>query len=247
MSDEKYEEFTLDCPLVMNKERVLTDSQIKDCEEHNIELSVKDKNMIVRHAIALKGNEFYKGCYLPTNELEKCYKEWEGTLHDINHMGTTHIMGLGASSDIRFFVGYQDNIKYNSETKLVAMDIHIDEQTQYGKTWEAYVNLCEKAGKVANVSVTFLAQRGSAKAKDIVSNYSELGFKGDETVIYIKNIRPKALSTVLRGACSDDKGCGIGKVSQNSEGGTPNEETNKQYEQEKQKLIKELKKLDKEE
>lgn len=265
---EEYEEFTLEIPLTeyqkeekkielsttSNDVKELTDpKEIEEADNKRLEMekSQSESNMITQHAVALKGNEFYKDCYLPASELEKAHKGWEGTLHDINHMGTTHLMGLGASSDIRFFVGYQDNVKYNPETKQVAMDIHVDENTQYGKTWKSYVNLCKKAGRVANVSVTFLAKRGTAKAKEIVHSYEDLGYKGDETITYIKDIRPVALSTVLKGACSDDKGCGIGKCPvQNSEESVTPEENNKQdedYEKERKKLIEELKKLDKEE
>jgi hypothetical protein len=267
---EEYIQFTLDCPLVEYKSekkielkddkciciKELTDpKEIEEAEKKREEFLKNQKTeMINQTAIALKGDEFYKECYLPASELEKAYKGWEGTLHDINHMGTTHLMGLGVTSDIRYFVGYQDNVKYDPETKKVAMDIHVDEQTQYGKTWKAYVNLCKKAGRVANVSVTFLAKRGTAKAKDIVYNYNELGFKGEETVTYIKDIKPVALSTVLKGACSDDKGCGIGQcpVQQSEESVTSTKtdkeiQAEKEYEQEKQKLIEELKKLDKEE
>jgi len=57
-------------------------------------------------AVALIGDRFYHGAFVPAVELEKAHKGWENTLHDISHMGTTHIQGLTATSDILYFVGY---------------------------------------------------------------------------------------------------------------------------------------------
>ena len=254
--EEKYELFTLE-PSGYIQVSLVTDDIMASCNCDKTELKSGEKidsngDTVVR-AIALKGDEFYHDCYLPSFELEKTHKGWEGTLSDLNHMGTTHLMGLGATSDIRFFVGYQDNVVYNPENKTVAMDMHIDEQTLYGKTWKTYVNLCKKAGKTPNVSVSFFAKRGIAKAKDIIYNYEERGYKGDESVTYVKDIHPVALSTVLKGACSDDKGCGINNCSVSSKESVISEKTQeeiqkeKDYEILKQKLIDDLRKMDKEE
>lgn len=243
--DEEYENFTLYCDLTE-----ITPASLVTAET----MSEEGINKSTYRAVALKGDEFYQGIYLPVTELEKAYTGWNGTLHDINHMGTSHPMGLSVMADIRYFVGYQDNVKFDAKTKTIAMDIHIDKDTLYGKTWLSYVSLCKKAGQTPNVSVTFAAQRGVGKAKDVVFNYADYGFKGDESIVYIKDIRPIALSTVLKGACSDDKGCGINgcSVKPETEGSVTSEkteeeiQTEKDYEEEKQKLIEQLKKLDKE-
>ena len=91
------------------------------------------------------------------------------------------------------------------------MDIHPDLETRYGKDWNAFVNLCEKAGRVPNVSVSFLGQRKRVRAGDLPKgvNYSAYGYGKDDMVSYIYDIRPQALSTVLRGLCDDKQGCGI--------------------------------------
>jgi hypothetical protein len=250
MDNGEYEEFQLNCSLVEYEVPKKEKTTKKDDVEIKLEEKTNtDSGIITKHAIAVKGDNFYHGCYLPSKELERVHKQWNGTLHDINHMGTSHLMGLGIVPDIRFFVGYQDNVTYNSETKQVEMDIHIDENTLYGKAWKSYVTLCKKAGQTPNVSVTFMAQRGSGKAKDVVTNYAEYGYKGDETVTYIKDMKPIALSTVLKGACSDKEGCGIesSNTSDMSETESDKEQKIKDYEEEKRKLIEELKKLDKEE
>lgn len=244
MSDE-YEIFTCESGRLTVCTSCATEETICEMENKQTDLNTYKATMI-------KGNDFYHGCYLPANELEKAYSGWEGTLHDINHMGTTHLMGLGATSDIRFFVGYQDNVKYDPDKKVATCDVHVDENTQYGKTQKAYLNLCKKAGQTPNVSVTFLAKRGVAKAKDMISNYSEFGYKETDNITYIKDIKPVAMSTVLQGVCDDKKGCGIQNKCSAKESVIPEktEEEIKQeklYEEERQKLIEELKKLDKEE
>lgn len=243
--EEEYELFTCEVGS-------FTPCQSCSTVETICEMTEKETKTNQYHASMIKGDDFYHGCYLPASELEKAYSGWNGTLHDISHMGTTHLMGLGATSDIRFFTGYQDNVQYNPDTKIVTCDVYVDEDTQYGKTHIAYINLCEKAGQIPNVSVTFLAKRGVAKAKDIINNYSEFGYKENDNVTYIKDIQPVALSTVLRGVCDDKKGCGIKRNCSTKGSVTPEKseqeiEAEKVYEEERKKLIEELKRLDKEE
>jgi len=233
--NEEYKEFTFICPIT-------TYHAVKPIKQENNEDNKKviyKESDETRHAVAIIGDRFYKGKFLPAKELEKVYPKWKGTLHDINHMGTTHLMGLGVVSDIRFFVGYQKNVTYDSKTKKVSMDIKGNEKTLYGKAWRGYVNLCEEAGKIPNVSIAFQGKLGTMKAKDLPEdvNYSDYGLKEDDIIEYIYDIRPQALSTVHSGACNDEDGCGIG---------IKNCETDKcdlsdeDYEKRRQELIKKL-------
>ena len=234
MTDE-IKEFSFLVP--MNTTTVLSLSQEKGEE---LKPPTEDKT----RAVALIGDRFYHGAFVSAVELEKAYKGWENTLHDINHQGTTHIQGLTATSDILYFVGYNKNVTYDNESKSVSMDIEIDDNTQYAKAWHGYVSLCEKAGQTPNVSVNFRGKTKRVQAKELPEgvNFSELGLKPTDYVDYIYDIEPGALSTVYRGACSDSDGCGIGKCDCNRN--HTEEEINKEdalEQEEKEALIEWLK------
>jgi len=203
MSNDEVKEFS--CQTTMFVKR--TKDTKMDCADEQLSTSKSVK------AVALVGDRFYHGAFVPAVELEKAYKGWENTLHDINHQGTTHIQGLTATSDILYFVGYNKNVTYDNESKSVSMDIEIDDETFYAKAWRGYVSLCEKAGQTPNVSVNFRGKTKRVQAKELPEgvNFSELGLKPTDYVDYIYDIEPGALSTVYRGACSDSDGCGIGK------------------------------------
>jgi len=229
--NEEYQEFTLEFPMTKNPVIVtVEESDMKKTTTHS-------PNEGDVRAVGVIGDRFYQGKFLPAKELEKVYKSWERTLHDINHMGTTHLMGLGVTSDIRFFVGYQKNVTYDLETKKVSMDIHVNDGTLYAEAWRGYVNLCEEAGKIPNVSIAFLGKVGTMKAKDLPKgvNYSEYGLKENDIIEYIYDIRPQALSTVLKGACNDKDGCGIKSCKTDK-----NILSDEDYEKRRQELIKKL-------
>lgn len=129
----------------------------------------------------------------------------------------------------------------------MSMDIHYDESTQYGKATKAYVNLCEKAGQTPNVSVAFMAKTGTMKASDLPEsvNYTQYGLSADDEITYIYDVVPQALSTVLVGACSSDKGCGIGMAqTDKGESDLSDKELDK-IEKQKQAIIDWLKKEEK--
>ena len=235
--NNEYEEFSFTVQMFTKEQKIELDC--KDCNEQQYEIK---KN----HAVALIGDAFYHGAFLPAEELEKSYKGWENTLHDINHQGTTDVKGFFATSNILYFVGYNDNVTYNPETKAMEMDIHIVDKTHYASAWRGYVELCEKAGQVPNVSVAFLAKTKQVKASDLPEgvDYKACGYGEEDTVTYIYDIRPQALSTVFRGACDDKQGCGIGKSCSEDEEVTQEEQKNVTEEindEEKQAIIKWLK------
>lgn len=203
---EEYEEFTFDVPLT--RYDYINDTSIELQDTKNIK---NNPNTEVRTAIALIGDRFYKGSFFSADELEKAAPQWEGTLHDINHFGTTFGNGLRTQSNILYFVGWQDNIHYDKESKSVSMDIHADYDTYYGEAWKSYINLCEKAGQMPNVSISFLGKRKLVQAKNLPegSNYQAYGFGEEDYVSYIYDVIPQALSTVLKGICNNKQGCGI--------------------------------------
>lgn len=203
---EEYEEFTFEVPLT--RYDYINDTSIELQDTKNIK---NNPNTEVRTAVVLIGDRFYKGSFFSAAELEKVAPQWEGTLHDINHMGTTFGNGQRMQSNILYFVGWQDNVQYNKESKSVSMDIHADYNTYYGEAWKSYINLCEKAGQMPNVSISFLGKRKLVQARDLPagSNYKAYGYSEDDYVSYIYDVLPTALSTVLKGICNNKQGCGI--------------------------------------
>jgi len=209
--------------------------------------SQKDENgMITRRIVALKGNMFKKGRFMSASAIEKSIDSWNGTLHDINHFGTTHSLPFDTRPDIRFFVGYHDKAEYNAESKTATMNVHIDENTMYGKTWSSYVDLCAKAGRVPNVSVSILGKIEYVQAKNLPedANYKEFGYTEEDFVPCFTEVYPVACSTVLKGAWDEKDGCGIVPKQSTVPPVEADGENADKINEAKQKLIDELKKMD---
>ena len=206
---DEYKEFTFEVPL----QTVIVHKAIK---ELSTPLGEKG-NPEVRKTIAMIGDRFMRGEFFSAVELARSASYWESTLHDINHMGTTFRTGFSAQSNILYFVGWQDNVQYDHESKSLSMDIHPKLNTHFGKDWQAFIELCDEAGRTPNVSISFLARTKKVRASSLPegSNYSAHGYKADDMVTYIYDVRPRALSTVLEGLCNDKQGCGI-KTKNNS-------------------------------
>ncbi|MFW6121954.1 MAG: hypothetical protein ACOC80_13810 [Petrotogales bacterium] len=236
--NSEYEEFSYEVPLQITTEEVkVNNADGKDYQDQS--------KTITKHAVALIGDHYVasKNHFMPASTVEQSKGLWNKKLLDINHMGTTRITPLGVlGGDIRYFVGWQDNVQYDYDSKKLTMDIHIDRSTDYGNTLYNYINLCEKAGKIPNVSVSFFAKKKLVKATELPIDFQKYGLNKESYVYYMYDLKPRALSVVFEGAYSDKDGCGIGKSVDNGK-----EEPNKELEAEKQKLIEELKKLDNEE
>jgi len=155
---------------------------------------------------AIVGDRFMNGGFFPEEESERVYKNWEGTMHDINHEGTE-----APNGDILKFIGHHINVNHNSTTKEVTMEIKVNRNTMYAKAWEAYIETCELAGQIPNVSTTYLGNRKLVKAKDLPSgtDYKSEGFSDNDLVPVLTNVEPFCVSTVLRGRCNDKDGCGV--------------------------------------
>lgn len=202
-----------------------------------------------QRAIAMIGDTFYNGDFIAAKEIEKSLPAWEGTLHDINHKGTGYKMGgVSFEPDITFFVGWNSNAKFNSDSKTLSMDINIAGNTQYAAAWKGYVELCELSGQTPNVSVSFYGRTKRVRASDLPegTNYKAYGYSAEDMVWSVYDIRPVALSTVFHGACSDADGCGINKCSCESsiEEPTiniPSKEDEEKLQKEKDKIVEWLK------
>jgi len=234
--ESEYKEFSFMVTMSKTEEKI----DLSDCEDCEKEYEIKENR-----AVALVGDKFYHGSFLSADELKKAHKQWENTLHDINHQGTTDIKGLTASSNILYFVGYNDNVRYDEKRKSMVMDVHIVDKTHYASAWRGYVELCEQSNQTPNVSVSFMAKTKAVKVSDLPDDvdYKAYGLSEDDHVSYIYDIQPQALSTVFRGACSDKDGCGIGMCQNQDEvhSETDDDTTKEEERQEREKIISWLK------
>jgi len=207
-----------------------------------------------RKMIAIIGDRFMNGGYFSMEELKKCYKMWEGTLHDINHEGTFS-GAFGQREDITKFIGYHKNVQLDENNKSVSMELHTHKKTKEYEAWEAFVELCEMAGRVPNVSVTYYGKQRFVKASELPdgANYESEGYHKDDMVPILHNVLPICVSTVLRGKCSDKGGCGIrntctsekcGSESESSEKSDEQKKLDEEIEQKRQELISWLKEDD---
>jgi len=163
-----------------------------------------------KRLIAIIGDRFMNGGFVSMKVLKACYKQWEGSLHDINHMGTSTGFFL-AQSDITYFIGYHKNVKLNESNKSVSMELYIHNRTEFAEAWEAYIELCEMAGKIPNVSTTYYGKRKFLPVTELPKecDWKAEGYGKEDLVPVLVEMQPVCVSTVLRGRCDDKGGCGI--------------------------------------
>jgi len=196
----------------MNGYELFTDEAqfIRISDEINEENEESTPARAMKNIVAIIGDRFMNGGFVSMEVLKKCYKQWEGTLHDINHMGTSTGFFL-AQQDITYFIGYHKNSKLDEANKSVSMELHIHNRTEFAEAWEAYVELCEMAGRIPNVSTTYFAKRKYVPTSELPkeADWEAEGYGKDDLVPVIVEMFPFCVSTVLRGRCDDKKGCGI--------------------------------------
>ena len=170
-----------------------------------------DEQVNTYRITAIIGDRFMNGGFFSNEELKRVYKNWEGTLHDINHWGTSHPAGLSKETNILSFIGHHSNVEYNSETKAVTMDIVVNPNTYYANAWKAYIETCKQAGLTPNVSVTYLGNVRAMQANELPNgvDYKSEGFSDSDFVPVLCDVEPVCVSTVLIGRCTDKDGCGI--------------------------------------
>lgn len=207
-----YDEHTKKSNINENKKELFTcESTIQFINSPSGEVGTSSETKTTtRRMVALVGNRFMNGGFFSWEEAKRVAALWKGTLHDINHMGT-NASALDPRPDIRFFIGYHDNIQIDEINKTISMDIHIEKETMYAEAWEGYMKLCEKAGKIPNVSTTYYGKRKLVKVSELPegTNYEEEGYSKDDLVPYLYEVEPICISTVLGGKCDDKAGCGI--------------------------------------
>ena len=225
--------FTCDISFEYREEKI----ESENCDDCDEEQKTKVEH---RRMVAIVGDRFMNGGFFSYELLKQVYNEWEGTLHDINHMGTTKNPTTDPRPDITYFVGYHTNVSLDENNKSVSMDIKINPKTRFAEAWEGYIELCKAAGKIPNVSVTYFGQRKFVKVSDLPDgvDYESEGYSKNDYVPYLTNVTPVCVSTVLMGRCNDRQGCGIGNTDSCGD-----EEQTKELENKREEMIEKIKTL----
>lgn len=200
---------------------------------------------ISKRMIAMRGDTFLDGGFFSNEEAARVEQYWNGTLHDIDHKGWGKL-----GTDITYFIGYHKNANYNQALKQLEVDLEINTNAEKYKSWQAFIDICENAGRNPNVSVSYLAMvkyvNASKLPKDV--DYKKYGFREDSMVPYLVNVIPIAISTVMIGRCD---GCSLNSCEDGSCKTNPNKDEtenqpddNAKQAEEKKALIEQLQKED---
>jgi len=165
----------------------------------------EDENWIHMRATAVIGDRMMNGVYVPYNELKKSVNLWNGTYHDLSHLGTSYPGGFMSRENLEYVVGYQDNSHANDQTKEITMDVHVNKNSPKYSAWKSFIDINKAAGKIPNVSMSVQAKSKMIRASDCEAS----ALAQDEMVPSLMSIIPVALTTCLKGVCSDAKGCGL--------------------------------------
>ena len=164
----------------------------------------ESNDWITLRATAIIGDRFMNGLYIPYDELKKSLSSWNGTVHDISHLGTSYpdTTFPYKRENLDYVIGYQSNVQANDATKEITMDVNIYKKSYKYASWKSFMEINEAAGRIPNVSV-------AVTGKPVVANASDFGLSTNEKILYLSNIMPRALTTCIQGVCDDKKGCGL--------------------------------------
>lgn len=170
--------------------------------------SKKGFNMVIA-----KGNMFMKGIYISTKEMKAAHKGFNNTLHDLNHMGSGYMASFFSvvPSDISYIVGWQDGLSYDNATDEVRANVHIKKTATRYDDWKTYIDISAEIDRNPNVSMFVCAKLEWVEARKLPKNsrYGANGYRADDLVPCMVEIKPLMVSTVTKGTCDDKKGCGI--------------------------------------
>jgi len=200
-----YQEFTF----TIDFEFIPQESQLQIITSDNTQTK-EDAKWVHMKAIAIIGDRMMKEYYVPYSELKKSVDKWNNTYHDFSHLGTSYPNNVYPYSreNIEYVIGYQNNAKADDLTKQLTMDVHINKEHPKYPYWKSFIDTCKAAGRTPNVSVSLLGKPVNMKASEC--NCSETqNMNKDSIVQCITDIQPKALTTCMKGVCSDEKGCGL--------------------------------------
>ena len=166
----------------------------------NLKATTEDKHPMV----LVVGNRFMNGEFVPADELEKVYKQWDGTYHNLNH---------GRNFDGRVMIQEIVGVHTNSQFKdnSVIVDIIEGEKTEGYDAWKGFLALNQKAGKPTNVSMETYASEKTVKYSEIKKLVSKddryvarMQPGDDDEVTVLIDLEPAGGATVDIGAGGDE-------------------------------------------
>ena len=166
----------------------------------NLKATTEDKHPMV----LVVGNRFMNGEFVPADELEKVYKQWDGTYHNLNH---------GRNFDGRVMIQEIVGVHTNSQFKdnSVIVDIIEGEKTEGYDAWKGFLALNQKAGKPTNVSMETYASEKTVKYSEIKKLVSKddryvarMQPGDDDEVTVLVDLEPAGGATVDIGAGGDE-------------------------------------------
>jgi hypothetical protein len=210
-ADSELKEYTFECQLTeltLEKKPEGTIEIPKDQIENAVN---QDDGWVRVHATAVIGDRMMKNAYVPYEELKRTIALWNGTYHDINHMGTSYpdTTYPYKRQNIDYIVGYQDKANADDTTKRISMVVNINKKSPKYQSWQSFADINKQSGRIPNVSMSVMARAKKVKAKDLNFDATSYGFGPEDYVDCLYDIQPKALTTCIQGECNGEKGCGL--------------------------------------
>ena len=177
-----------------------------------IEEEIDGKKFDVVELTAAVGDIFFQETFVPKEVLRQMATGWNGTIHDLSHLGTSYPNGAhGSRENLDYIVGFNNDAHWDDTTNSVKMKAHISHDAPKYSAWKNYMDICHITGKKPNVSmdvspVIFKAMN----TKDL-----PVGLMIPQRHVRNGKVRalaggtPFAVTTCLAGKCDDKAGCGI--------------------------------------
>ena len=163
----------------------------------------------------LIGDSVFNGIYFPSDEIEKAFSSWDKKPINLDH-----------SDKVEDIVGYVVEPKYDKATKKLSVKPVLDDSMHKTVIAKGYIDGRKKAGGVPEVSV------GVWMDKIPIENFEE---RTDGAMYIAHELQGDHLAIVSHGACSPEKGCGIG-LSKNDSVTIPVVEDKYDYDEMRKKL-----------
>ena len=177
-----------------------------------VEEEIDGSKFDVVELTAAVGDIFFQETFVPKEVLKQLATGWNGTVHDLSHLGTNYPNGAyGSRENIDYIVGYNNDSYWDEMSNSVKMKAYIAHDAPKYNAWKNYMNICRITGNTPNVSMAV------TPAVFRYMNIKDLPMGVNIPQKYVRNNKvralaggiPHAITTCLTGKCDDKAGCGI--------------------------------------
>ena len=161
---------------------------------------------------AAVGDIFYQDTFVSKETLKNIAQGWNGTVHDLSHLGTACPNGaMGFRENLDYVVGFNADSHWDDKTNSVRMKTYIAHDAPKYSTWKNYVDICRMTNRKPNVSMDVTPAKFKAMdIKDIPAGVVvPHQYVRNGKVKALESGVPQAVATCLAGKCNDKDGCGI--------------------------------------